>query len=442
MSNFVHAKYDESGNTIFDPTFNTQQAMFSADGKSLVGVDGEKFYAGKRRGANAVIFGDSFTERNGLVPGRELDWGYFNWANYFLNRPFNLLLNAGVSGQRTDQILSRINTVIDKYPDWVFVLGGINDIINGISVDVIVSNLKTICQTLSDNSINVVLVSIAPNNQSAGNSTKVSLVNQAMKEWCATTTYGVIFADIYTPLVNATSTAGALLSGMSDDNLHLSAKGARVAGKAVADVIQPLLPTRNCLVSSASADYLIDATAKQLLSNPLMAGTTGTVSGSGASGSLATSWLGGTTSGTVTSVFLAGQARADGIGLNQRITVTSAGSGAIVNMRQSNLQTRFSAGDTIYSSASIKASGMTDVKAIYLQCQMTIDGVTKYLWAPEPSGSLLYDQTDLEINFVTPFLLIEGALVSAATFLIKVEFGTSGSGACVLEVGRAGFFKK
>lgn len=40
MSTFVPAKYDESGNTIFDPTFNTQQAMFDSTGKSLAGMNG------------------------------------------------------------------------------------------------------------------------------------------------------------------------------------------------------------------------------------------------------------------------------------------------------------------------------------------------------------------------------------------------------------------
>jgi lysophospholipase L1-like esterase len=395
----------------------------------------------ERTGFKAALLGDSFMARcTNTVLYRELDWGWWTWMNNTLNRPFTLIYNGGVSGQKTDEILLRVQNVIDQKPDWCFVDGGINDISNSVAVADIVTNLKSIFTALMNSGIRVVYLATAPNAQAAGNSTKVNQLNQAIRDWCIISD-GVIFADCYAATVNPTDTSGGFASGMSDDALHYSAKGARAAGVAVANAISKFVPSNINLVASAQNSYSIDATAKQILTNPLLSGSSGTVSGTGASGTIATGWNGGTDTGTVTSVFTHGQARTDGIGVDQQIVISAAASGAIVNMRQTGLVSRVAIGDTVYMSGSLTISGMTDVARIYPTIEATIDSVSVIAHCFDPSSST-YDQGNLTINFQTQDLTLTGTAITALSAFIRIRFGTSGSGAATIKVGRLGLFKR
>ncbi len=211
-------------------------------------------------------------------------------------------------------------------------------------------------------------------------------------------------------------------------------------GQAIATALSSLLPAVPLLPSSAADTYATDSTSQQLLTNPLMTGTSGTVSGVGASGTNANGWNGGTDTGTVTSVFLAGQSRTDGIGFNQRITISAAGSGAIVNLRQTGLSSRVSIGDTIYAVGSLKLSGMTDVAFVVPSLEVTIDGVSSNIRVMDSSASA-YDQTDVSFDFRTADFLLSGTSITALNFFLRVGFGTSGTGAAVVEAGRMGVFK-
>ena len=409
----------------------------------LVGPGGVNIGMATKLGLNCVIFGDSFTARNkGATTSRWFDYGYFTWAQALMGAPFTLLNNAGVAGNRTDEMLLRMANVTDYNPDWCFVQGGINDITYGTTSAQVILNLQDICAQLAGRGIRVVLLAIAPNAQSAGNSLKVQTINQAMREWCQRTYGQVVFVDTYAPCVDSTLTTGAFASGMSDDGLHLSGKGARAYGQAIANALQHLLPNRNFLPSSNGESYGVSSSSKQLLDNPMHAtGSAVSATGTGASGTVPSSWLGsasGMTAGTA--VFTPSQTRSDGIGLEQKIVVANAEAASSVNIRQNPAAARFAIGDTVYLVGQMRIASAANIKTVTLSGTVTIDGTTNQINCIEASGTTNFDSSNMTLTFRSPDFVLIGASITAATFVASVTFNASGSGD--IYIGRCGYYKR
>lgn len=412
---------------------------------SLFGPESQSIGMSTRKGLTAGLFGDSFSARNSTVGSncRDLDWGYYAWAQGLLGAPFRLVVNAGVSGNRTDQMLARITDVTSYSPDWVFVQGGINDITYGTTAAQIIANLKSICIQLANKGIQVVLLTVAPNTQVAGNSTKVQTINQGLREWVnGGGAKGVILVDTYSAMVNPTVTTGALASGMSDDSLHPSAKGARAMGQAIANALQYLLPSRNFLPSSNGESYGVDSTSRQILDNPLLSSGGGSPTGTGASGTLPTSWLGSTGGSGATSAVFSTPARSDGFGNDAQIVVSGAAANSSVNVRQSGFGARMAIGDTVYVCGQVTISGAADIKNINIGATVTIDGTTYQINTLEASGTTNFDQSNVTLTLRSNEFTLTGASITAATFVASVTFGTSGTGAATIKFGRMGMYKK
>lgn len=94
--------------------------------------------------ANIVMLGNSITYRA-------------NW-NELLQR--NDIINRGISGDITAGYIARLQHVYKARPKLCFIMGGINDVIQGIDKDTIVNNLLTISQKLKQNNIKPFLFSV------------------------------------------------------------------------------------------------------------------------------------------------------------------------------------------------------------------------------------------------------------------------------------------
>lgn len=71
--------------------------------------------------------------------------------NELLNQPD--IINRGINGDTTSGILKRIPSVIKINPHKVFIMAGINDIRQNISINVIYKNYSHIIKTLKQNNI-------------------------------------------------------------------------------------------------------------------------------------------------------------------------------------------------------------------------------------------------------------------------------------------------
>jgi len=70
---------------------------------------------------------------------------YAYWM--MLKHPDWTVLNRGINGQRTDEILARFDRdVIQENANWVIILGGVNDVYQGVDLTIIQENLASLYQ--------------------------------------------------------------------------------------------------------------------------------------------------------------------------------------------------------------------------------------------------------------------------------------------------------
>ena len=176
------------------------------------------------KGPKAVFIGDSITWQWGLV-NRQLkesqqviiptnptpEWMSISgsnvvitWHASFFNN--NNYVDKGVSGERTDQMLSRYaNDVLALNPYCVVIMGGTNDLAQGYTKDQILSNIKSMAEQAAAKDIKVVLCSVTPCNMTyskltpKAKGTHIVALNKMIKEYAASKSF--VYCDYYPALV-------------------------------------------------------------------------------------------------------------------------------------------------------------------------------------------------------------------------------------------------
>ncbi len=223
-----------------------------------------------------VLFGDSITAANAEAP---TDKGYFNWLNVMLGQRWDVLYNAGVGGNSTAQMLARIQTdVIDKNGQWVFVMGGVNDIAAGTSAATILANLTSIVTTLHAAGMQVIISTLTPSSafDTAAEGTVYYTVNAGIitmattYPWLIVTDAGPQYLDTSQP------TLAVPYAGYTVDGVHPNALGAStLAAKMYTDLAANALIAGSGIYSGLAT---ADATAGRLyysVPNQMTAGTGG-----------------------------------------------------------------------------------------------------------------------------------------------------------------------
>lgn len=140
----------------------------------------------------------------------------------------SLLRNAGVPGDTTADMRARLaRDVIAYHPSYVTILGGTNDLGDGISQATIIANLKYIVTTCKANKITPILIEVPPDSYSSMGK-KIDSLNAAIVHLA--NTYKLIVIDINTPL---RTSSGTIQAKYTSDGLHFSAAGAQVVAKTV-----------------------------------------------------------------------------------------------------------------------------------------------------------------------------------------------------------------
>lgn len=125
-------------------------------------------------GVTAALIGDSITLRNGNAVA---NWdnggqgsathslgGFFTWLNARSGHPFRVIKNAGVGGERTNEMRARFAAdVLSLNPGVVSIMGGTNDLgFFGYDADVTFDNVSTMAQMARDAGATVLLWAIPP----------------------------------------------------------------------------------------------------------------------------------------------------------------------------------------------------------------------------------------------------------------------------------------
>jgi lysophospholipase L1-like esterase len=166
-----------------------------------------------------LFIGDSLTE-----------WG--NWDVLF---PGKNIVNKGIAGNKTADILKRLPDILLINPEKVFCLAGINDLGEGLQLSTIIENYTLLCTQFISRwkPENIHLLSVLPVDFASFAHTSIypeniNKLNHSIAKLAAK--HGTKFIDMYPAF---TDTSGNLNPKFTCDGLHLSNAGYQVWKKEI-----------------------------------------------------------------------------------------------------------------------------------------------------------------------------------------------------------------
>ena len=174
------------------------------------------------RGHKVYCFGDSLTYGTGSG-----DRNYPQKLQDLLGYTYEIV-NEGVAGNTTAQLLARLNTDILDNDDAEFVVvwGGINDIYQDISVTTTEANLQAIYTAISDAGAKVISINISPTKSNVDWTAARQTAIDALNAWISGVATDIDYkVDAYALLEDPATPDTLLASYDSGDGLHLSQTG-------------------------------------------------------------------------------------------------------------------------------------------------------------------------------------------------------------------------
>ncbi len=143
--------------------------------------------------------------------------------------------NAGVPGDTTADMRARLSGDVFTYqPNYVFILGGTNDLGHNISQATTIANLRyIITQTIAHHAVPIVIN--VPPDSFTGMAPKIDSLNAAIVHLA--NAYKVVVIDIHTPL---STSSGTIQSRYTVDGLHFSTAGVSVVVNAIYNRVRRL----------------------------------------------------------------------------------------------------------------------------------------------------------------------------------------------------------
>ena len=164
-----------------------------------------------------VFLGDSITE-------------FGNWDEWFPDRP---VLNRGVAGETSEQVLTRLETAVDE-PLGVFLLIGTNDLTAAVPEDRIVANVRAILAGVEHRAPGtpVVVQSVMP--RTLRYRDELASLNRRYQDLVAAAGPHVRYLDLWPALATPD---GRLRPEYTFDDLHLNG----AAYRAWVELLRPVL---------------------------------------------------------------------------------------------------------------------------------------------------------------------------------------------------------
>ncbi len=376
--------------------------------------------------------------------------GYFT---YMSGLKLKLLNNAGLAHDTAaggvtagvPGLYSRLQKDVFSYnPQMVILMIGVNDLQAGQTAQQTFASIKLIADAIVKNNIRLVLCTLNPVNSTYSSiAPSIPVLNALIRSYTETK-QGVVLADTYSALVDPTSTAGYVLTSPSSssntlDGLHPSAVGAQLMASVISNSIAFFHVPKISLNSSYNDAFVNNAASTNTLINPLMQGTGGTTSGTGASGTVPTNWVvsaAGGGSQTAVASIVARTAATDGdiLGNNINVVFTSAAANDNVVIRSAAPMTgQFTNGEWLYADCAISWSSATNMSYLEASISLVVGGVTyTSYWGSVVSTTFPASYSPYPIR--VPPLYVPSGTISSGNFYINTLF--SGVGGATITLGR------
>jgi len=173
-------------------------------------------------------------------------------------------INAGVAGDRSDQLLARMDSIIALGARVLSVMIGTNDAAQNVPLATYQANIIAIKAKADAAGIPIIFCLIPPRGAAApaGSKDTINKYNLWLRFWCAQN--GIPLADTFSVLVDKTT--GSMDAAYDSDSTHPNNAGHQQIARAIADVLVKVLPKMPWPVATKGVG---------LVSNPLMVDTTG-----------------------------------------------------------------------------------------------------------------------------------------------------------------------
>lgn len=321
------------GSTPLLKNTNPSTGLTSLDDTSRAALSASGYIATPASGGDltTIFLGDSqmaFQTETVPIPFYTKIAGFFFWANALSGAQWRLIRNAGVGGNNTKQCLARIDAEVIPYaPTACDVCIGTNDVVPGGGVTTLpqeqtLPNLAAIYDKLRRAGIWVRAYSVLPRaGLDATQAARIIEINDFIRRYWSTYSGGE-YIDIFSGVVDYTSTTCAPKSGLLTDGTHCGNVGAFTIGKLIAPYLSnSRWVTNSILPCSVAQDYAINNAVAQYARNPMCTGTAGTLQ-SGNTGSAPNYFTAFTTANVSTVHSVA--ANADGIGNYHQLAMTAS----------------------------------------------------------------------------------------------------------------------
>lgn len=182
----------------------------SIDNNSFYGADRKSLFETFPKSESGIIFvGDSLTD-------------FCEWQELFRDVSIK---NRGIAGDTTSGILNRIDNLVESKPQKVFIMIGINELLQGETVDKIVGNYQLILKTFKEKNpqTKVFVKSVLPLNKKFADpkiNKNVIELNAKLKKLSTSFLYQYI--DLFPFFLGSNNQLDAQYT---TDGLHLNGKG-------------------------------------------------------------------------------------------------------------------------------------------------------------------------------------------------------------------------
>lgn len=411
-----------------------------------------------KTGANTFTYPNIGPDESGAaIAGRTMylakwqryqDKGVWTWLQSKASGNLTLLSNSGRGSQDYAELLTQYDTLVGQYAaDVVIQQSAYNDIVvNGKTGATAFADAIALAEKAAAQGSLVVIVSAYPftTNWTIARAGEMIAFNRLVREYCKTH-INVLFADAASLFVDPMSASQFQpKANMLSDGIHITPLAAERVAQAIWDVLQGRVKQQSVLVTSNADTYGATNLSRNIWDIAPWTTSATAPTGTNATGVVASGLTVQHVAGAG-SVVASTPARADGIGLNQRMVITAADSSDFFRVYGAATigNTRYAPGDKIQLRCEVNLSGVGGSNFLGFFAYLNLQGAATYqydAYNKTITNAAQFPQADGKMVLVSAPIEMPNDAVANVNFYVALAFAGLGT-ALTVDVGRVSIEK-